>query len=149
MAPDMSLTLTQSGMWKRNMEPIRGPVPVTVCSRLLGGATTLFDEISEKLSITNDLKVCFPESWEQILSISYSLVMENRNSLSRFPHWAARHTHPLGTDTLSQRTSELFGSIQEDAKQHFFRSTRSSWSWNVASTAKATLTSYFASIISF
>ena len=98
-----------------------GPVPVTVCSRLFCGTTTLFDEIGEKLGITNDLKACFPESWKQILSIAYFLVMEDRNPLSRSPHWAAHHRHPFGKSIPSQRSSELFGSIQEDAKQHFFR----------------------------
>jgi transposase len=46
--------------------------------------------------------------------------MEDRNPLSRFPKWALTHTHPFNKDIPSQRSSELFGSIGEDAKQNFF-----------------------------
>ncbi|WP_459925999.1 IS1634 family transposase, partial [Desulfatiferula olefinivorans] len=41
--------------------------------------------------------------------------------LSRFPRWAALHKHPHGAPISSQRSSELFASITEDAKQRFFR----------------------------
>lgn len=99
-----------------------GPVPVTACTRLFCGTTALFDEIGEKLGIADDLEACFPESWKQILSIAYFLIMEDRNSLSRFPRWAAHHRHPFAKNIPSQRSSELFGSIGEDAKQQFFRS---------------------------
>ncbi|MFA5905566.1 MAG: IS1634 family transposase, partial [Desulfobacula sp.] len=40
---------------------------------------------------------------------------------SRFPHWATLHRHPHGSTISSQRSSELFASITEDAKQRFFR----------------------------
>ncbi|MGB9687076.1 MAG: IS1634 family transposase [Rectinema subterraneum] len=98
-----------------------GPVPITTCSRRFCGATALFDGIGAKLGITDDLKACFPQSWKQMLSIAYFLILEDRNPLSRFPRWAASHRHPFGKTIPSQRSSELFGSIEEDAKQHFFR----------------------------
>lgn len=40
--------------------------------------------------------------------------------MSRFPKWALTHTHPFGKVIPSQRSSELFGMINEDAKQKFF-----------------------------
>ena len=40
--------------------------------------------------------------------------------MSRFPKWALTHTHPYGKDIPSQRSSELLGSIGEDAKLNFF-----------------------------
>ena len=98
-----------------------GPVATEASSRRFYGATYLLDVIGEKLSITRDLKKCFPETWEQILSIAYYLIMEDRNPLTRFPKWAATHTHPHGKNIPSQRSSELFASINEDAKQKFFR----------------------------
>jgi len=98
-----------------------GPVPVTACSRLFCGTTALFDGIGDKLGITEDLKQCFPDTWRQILSIAYFLILEDRNPLSRFPRWAAHHRHPFGKNIPSQRSSDLFGSIGEDAKQRFFR----------------------------
>ena len=85
------------------------------------GATYLFDAIGEKLGIIQDLQKCFPEIWEQILSIAYYLLLEDRNPLSRFPKWAVTHTHPFGDNLPSQRSSELFGRIDENAKQNFFR----------------------------
>jgi hypothetical protein len=98
-----------------------GPVPITASSRAFCGATCLFDAIGGKLGITEDLKSCFPDSWKQILSIAYYLIMEDRNPLSRFPRWSASHRHPFGEVIQSQRSSEIFGTIAEDSKQRFFR----------------------------
>ena len=97
-----------------------GPVPMLTSNRSFYGATYLFNAIGEKLGITDDLKRCFPDSYKQILSIAYYLVMEDRNPLSRFPKWAATHMHPFNKDIPSQRSSELFASVTEDAKQNFF-----------------------------
>ena len=63
----------------------RGPVPITRISRSFYGATYLFDQIGEDTGVAEDLKVCFPESYRQILSIAYYLILEDRNPLSRFP----------------------------------------------------------------
>lgn len=89
--------------------------------RLFYGATYLFDEISKKLGVTDDLKSCFPETYTQILSIAYFLILEDRNPLSRFDKWSQMHLHPYGKTIASQRSSELFGSIDEASKQKFFR----------------------------
>ncbi|MHC1758105.1 MAG: IS1634 family transposase [Negativicutes bacterium] len=97
-----------------------GPVPSVECKRSFYGATYLFDSIGEKLGIVKDLKNCFPESDKQILSLAYYLIMEDRNPLSRFPKWATTHLHPFGANIPSQRSSELFAAITEDAKQNFF-----------------------------
>ncbi|MGI9570768.1 MAG: IS1634 family transposase, partial [Desulfobulbia bacterium] len=99
----------------------RGPVPATRIARNFYGATYLFDCIGKDTGVTQDLKACFPESYRQILSIAYYLIMEDRNPLSRFPRWAAIHQHPHGEIISSQRSSELFASITEEAKQRFFQ----------------------------
>ena len=99
----------------------RGPVAVTECKRKFYGATYLFDAIGEKLGITADLQSCFPETYQKILSVAYYLILEDRNPLSRFPKWARTHVHPFETDISSQRSSELFYSIEENAKKEFFR----------------------------
>jgi transposase len=99
----------------------RGPVPIENVSRSFYGATYLFDAIGENLGITADLRKCFPDTYKQILSTAYYLIMEDRNPLSRFPRWAATHKHPYGKNIPSQRSSELFASISEDAKDRFFR----------------------------
>lgn len=99
----------------------RGRKPSLECKRLFCGATHLFDRIGERIGVTEDLRHCFPETWRQILSVAYYLILEDRNPMSRFPKWAATHVHPYGKDLPSQRSSELFGSISEDAKQRFFQ----------------------------
>ena len=71
--------------------------------------------------MTEDLRTCFPESYRQILSIAYYLILEDRNPLSRFPRWAAIHRHPYGEGISSQRSSELFASMNEEARQRFFQ----------------------------
>ena len=101
---------------------IPGQIETDKSKRSYFGATYLFDAIGVKLGITQDLKNCFPNIWEQILSIAYYLILEDRNPLSRFPKWAATHSHPFGDNIPSQRSSELFASIDENSKQNFFRS---------------------------
>lgn len=98
-----------------------GPVPVTESKRLFYGATYLFDAIGEKLGITKDLKKCFPDTYKKILSIAYYLILEDKNPLSRFPKWSSLHKHPFAKDIPSQRSSDLFASITEDARERFFR----------------------------
>lgn len=99
----------------------RGPVPCTRIARSFYGATYLFDRIGEDTGVTEDLKTCFPQSYRQILSIAYYLILEDRNPLSRFPRWAAIHRHPYGEGISSQRSSELFASMHEEARQRFFQ----------------------------
>ncbi len=102
--------------------PIKpGPVPVTQAKHSFYGATYLFDAIGDKLGIINDLKVCFPDTYKQILSIAYYLILEDRNSLSRFTKWDHIHKHPFGKNIPSQRSSELFSSVTEECKEQFFR----------------------------
>ncbi len=97
-----------------------GRPPSLDYQRCFYGATYLFDQIGEKLGVTADLKVCFPDTYQQILSMAYYLILEDRNPMSRFGRWERTHKHPYAKPIPSQRSSELFGSITEDAKQRFF-----------------------------
>jgi transposase len=97
-----------------------GPVPTTLSTRQFYGATYLFDQIGIKLGINDDLRQCFPDFWKQLISIAYYIILEDKNPLSRFPRWAKNHRHPYGESIPSQRSSDLFGAITEDAKQKFF-----------------------------
>lgn len=85
------------------------------------GFTYLFDQIGGATGIAADLKTCFPDSYRQIQSIVYYLILENRNLLFRFAGWAKLHKHPYGENIPSQRSSEIFQSISEKAKMRFFR----------------------------
>lgn len=99
----------------------RGPVPTEVVKRSFYGATYLFDAISDKLGIAEDLKHCFPESYKQIMSLAYYLILEDSAPLFRFEKWAMLHRHPYGKHIPSQRSSELFASITDEARESFFR----------------------------
>jgi len=96
------------------------PMPEPISKRTFCGATYLFDVIVKELGIEKDLKECFPQQYTQLLSIAYYLILEDRNPLFRFSKWAATHKHPYGKDISSQRSSDLFASITEDAKNRFF-----------------------------
>ncbi|MDR1943551.1 MAG: transposase [Synergistaceae bacterium] len=85
------------------------------------GATYLFDTIGEKLGVTEDLKKCFPDSYRQIMSIAYYLIMENYNPLSRFPKWARTHANPCGRIIPSQRGNEFFAAFKEEEIHKFFQ----------------------------
>jgi len=106
---------------KKQQRNIASLDQTSIPKRFFYGATYLFDEISKKLGVTDDLRSCFPETYTQILSIAYFLILEDRNPLSRFDKWSQMHLHPYGKSIASQRSSELFGSIDEASKQKFFR----------------------------
>lgn len=97
-----------------------GPVPTEVCTRDFYGATYLLDAISAQLGIADDLKACFPNDYEKILSLAYYLVLEGHNPLYRFSRWSKSHHHPYCKDIPSQRISELFARIDESSKMAFF-----------------------------
>ena len=98
-----------------------GPVPTDICLRQFYGATYLLDRISEKTGIAADLGKCFGALAAQILSIAYYLVIEEGLPMYRFHKWGITHRHPYGKDIPSQRSSELFGLITEEAKMNYFR----------------------------
>lgn len=99
----------------------QGPVPTNAVKHSYYGATYLFNAIGDTLGITADLKACFPDSYKQILSLAYFLILEERNSLSRFPKWDKTHNHPYGSCIPSQRSSEILASVTDKSKTHFFR----------------------------
>ena len=100
--------------------PKRGPVPAVHTRRLYYGATYLLDQIGLKLGIIADLKECFPGSYRQMLSIVYYLILEDNASMMRFEKWGETHRHPFGENIPSQRSSELFQSITDESRHHFF-----------------------------
>jgi transposase len=99
----------------------RGPVPSILAARSFYGACYFFDSIGAVTGVEADLKSCFPDTWRQILSLVYYLILEDRTPMSRFQRWAATHWHPNRGPISSQRCSELFASITESDRQHFFR----------------------------
>jgi len=117
----------------------RGPLPSLETNRCFYGATYLLDAIGEKLGIVQDLKKCFPDSYQQMLSIVYYLVLEDHTPLYRFEKWGQLHRHPYGKEITSQRSSELLASVTEGKKQEFFqlqgkrRSEKEFWAYDITS----------------
>lgn len=110
------------GQAKNIEKPVKpGPVPAIHTQRLFYGATYLLDEIGRITGVADDLKACFPNTYKQILSIAYYLILEGSNPLSRFRKWGLIHKHPYNDDIPSQRSTELFQSVTEEAKMKFFR----------------------------
>jgi len=103
----------------RQVKP--GVRAVTKYTRRFYGATYLLDSIGDKIGLTEDLQKCFPDTYQQILSLAYYLILEDNNPLYRFKRWSGIHKHPYGKAITSQRSSELFMAISEDAIHHFFR----------------------------
>lgn len=89
--------------------------------RTFYGVTYLLDCIGETIGIKNDLMICFPDTYKQILSIAYYLIMEDKNPLSRFSKWSMLHTHPWNKVIPSQRSSDLFAEMTENQRMHFFK----------------------------
>ncbi len=129
-----------------NQEALSAQVTLkeTVCAdaryhRSFYGATFLLDQIGEKLGLTDDLKRCFPHTWKSLLSVVYYLVLEDNASLMRFEKWGQLHKHPFGNDISSQRSSELFQSIGDEARNHFFslqgkrRAENEFWAYDISS----------------
>lgn len=115
------------GRCRKKPKPAEDPitrtetVPFVITSHSYYGATYLLDAIGDKLGITTDLKTCFPDIWHQILSIVYYLIMEENNPLNRFEKWGRIHKHPYGKDISLQNCNDLFSSITNESREHFFR----------------------------
>ena len=96
-----------------------GPISTEKYIRKFYGAVYLLEQIGELTGVNHDLKLCFPDSYKQILSIVHYMVLES-NPLYRFKKWNHIHKHTYGKDIPSQRSSELFTTIGEAEKMKFF-----------------------------
>ena len=99
----------------------RGPKPSQRTKHLYYGATYLLEQIADTLGLTKDLMQSFPDSYQQILSIAFYLILEDNNPLYRFEKWNITHKHPYGEDITSPRSSELFANITDDQVNQMFR----------------------------
>jgi hypothetical protein len=113
--------------------------PVSLYRRKFYGATYLLDAIGDKLGLKDDLRQCFPEMHQQLLSLVYYLILEDKNPLYRFEKWSHTHKHPYGQDIPSQYSSDIFMRITDDAVAQFFRlqgkrrTEREYWAYDITS----------------
>ena len=98
-----------------------GPKPFPESKHLFFGATYLLESFADEIGLTHDLKQCFPDTYQKLLSIAFFLILEDNNPLYRFEKWHLTHKHPYGQDIASPRSSEFFASITDDQVTQFLR----------------------------
>lgn len=139
--PQTGEIVPTDGRYKKKREAfaaaIRGPQAAEQTARCFYGATYLLDQIGAKIGITEDLKRCFPDTYRQILSIAYYLILEDKSPQYRLAKWSDLHKHPYGKEITSQRSSVLFASIREEKKSKFFhlqgkrRTEKEFWAYDI------------------
>ena len=82
------------------------------------GPSIILDAFSKRLGLEKLLKAAFPDSYRQILSMAYYLTAQG-GALSQCEGWTKTHDHPSKTPLVSQRISEILGSITTNEKQTF------------------------------
>jgi len=92
--------------------------PVVTASAQIVGPSIILDTITKQLSLGKLLKFCFPETWQQIITMAYYLV-SNGGALSHCENWCKSHSPMMVQSLTSQRISELLASITIDKKQTF------------------------------
>ena len=98
-----------------------GPKPFSESKHLFYGATYLLESFADEIGLSHDLKQCFPDTYQKLLSIAFFLILEDNNPLYRFEKWHLTHKHPYGQDIASPRSSEFFASITDDQVTQFLR----------------------------
>ena len=92
-----------------------------IVNRVYFGSTYLLDRISKDLGIENDLKRAFPDSYKELLSLAFYLVLQSDSPMYRFPRWGHDHWYPSDLALTSQSISKIMRDINENGKMDFFR----------------------------
>jgi transposase len=92
--------------------------PVVTASTEIIGPSVILNSVTEKFGLDKLLKSCFPDTWQQILTMAHYLVVDGR-ALSRCEVWCKSHAPLMAQSLASQRISEILGAITFDAKQTF------------------------------
>ena len=98
-----------------------GPKPFSASRHLFYGATYLLESFANEMGLTHDLRQCFPDTYQKLLSIVFFLILEDNNPLYRFEKWHLTHKHPYRQDIASPRSSEFFAAITDDQVTQFLR----------------------------
>jgi len=90
-------------------------------SRKFYGATYLLESIGKSIGVTEDLKTCFPDTYKQILSLAFYLILEPDSPMHRFEKWGLTHKHPYGKNISSERSTTIFSEITDRQRSEFFQ----------------------------
>jgi transposase len=82
------------------------------------GPYLILDKLCKDIGLFSLLKIIFPDTYNEILSIVYYIVHKG-NPLYRMEGWTKRLKHPHDSFISSQRISELLREITEDNRQNF------------------------------
>lgn len=91
---------------------------VTATARIVGPAL-LLDSIDTELGLGKVLKLCYPDTYQQILCMAYCLAIRG-GALSHCETWSKSHAHPYHHTLTSQRISEILRSLGHAEQQTFF-----------------------------
>ena len=83
-------------------------------------ATYLLDEIGNTLGLTEYIKQYFHDTYKQIQSVTYFMILESEPSRFRFEKWSTLHKHTYDKTISSKRSSELFSDISEEKRAKYF-----------------------------
>ena len=96
------------------------PPPATTASTTVIGPTLVLEKVVRDIGLEVALKQAFPNSWKQILTLSYFLVCKG-DPLVHADAWCRNHEVPEKGSYASQRLSEWLSNITEDERQTFFK----------------------------
>ncbi len=105
----------------KRLDPVQAAArdpAVTATARIVGPAL-LLDSIKAELGLEKILKACFPNTYQQILCMTYHLAMQGE-PLSHCEAWSKSHAHPYNNTLTSQRISEILRSLSHAQQQTFF-----------------------------
>ena len=92
-----------------------------IANRVYFGSTFLLNRIGEDIGIESDIKRAFPNSYKELLSLAFYLVLQSDSPMYRFPRWGHDHWYPSDSMLNSQSISTIMASISEGGKMEFFR----------------------------
>jgi transposase len=94
--------------------------PVVTASAQIVGPSIVLNALTHQTGLTSMLKICFPELYQQILTMAYYLVVQG-GPLSHCGIWCKSHAPELQESLTSQRISGILRSINNDQIQSFFK----------------------------
>ena len=92
--------------------------PAITASAQIVGPAMILNKVEEDLGLSRLLKSCFPETYQQIITMAQYLVIEG-GALTHCSAWCKSHEPHMADSLTSQRISEILPSLNTDKKQTF------------------------------
>ena len=99
---------------------VAASAPAVTAKTIVMGPTLILDKITQETGLQKILKKCFPDTWDQLLSLAYYLTCRSE-ALSHADAWLKNHQVFLPDGLSSQKISDLMSKLSEDAKLTFFQ----------------------------